>query len=160
MAFFDKLNDLAKNVGEKANDAIETTKLNNKINTEKAAIAEEYKKIGEHYYAKHAAGETTESEIDELIASIDLHKTVIMEAEAQIRIAKEESAAPHPPIASVGNIVCSACGKQNSPGTKFCSECGGKLDAQQQPQTRVCPSCKAVVGEGINFCNECGTRIK
>lgn len=59
MAFFDKLNDLAKNVSDKANDAIETTKLNNKINAEKAAIAEDFKKIGEYYYAKHATGETT-----------------------------------------------------------------------------------------------------
>jgi hypothetical protein len=160
MAFFDKLNDLAKNVGDKANDAIETTKLNNKINTEKTAIAEEFKKIGEHYYAKHTAGETVDSEIDDFIASINSHKTVIMEAEAQIRALKEEAATPHAPIASIGNIVCPACGKQNSPGTKFCCECGGKLDAHAQSLPRVCPSCKAVVGEGINFCNECGTRIK
>ena len=160
MAFFDKLNDLAKNVGDKANDAIETTKLNSKINTEKAAIAEEFKKIGEHYYTKHTAGETIDSEIEEFIVAIDSHKTVILEAEMQIRALKEEAAAPHAPIASVGSLVCPACGKQNKPGTKFCCECGGKLDVQIQPQTRVCPSCKAVVGEGINFCGECGTRIK
>lgn len=158
MAFFDKLNDLAKNVGDKANDAIETTKLNNKINTEKAAIAENFKKIGEYYYTKHTAGETIDPEIDEFIASIDNHKTVIMETETQIRALKEEAAKPHAPTASVGNLFCPACGKQNSPGTKFCCECGGKLDAQPQPM--VCPSCRAVVAEGKNFCSECGTKIK
>lgn len=127
MAFFDKLNDLAKNVGDKANDAIETTKLNNKINTEKMAIDEQYKKIGEYYYAKHAAGETVDKEIDEFIASINNHKNVITEAEAQIKLLKEPSAAPHVPASGVGGIICPVCGKQNSPGTKFCSECGAKI---------------------------------
>lgn len=160
MAFFDKLNDIAKNVGDKANDAIETTKLNNKINTEKAAIAEEFRKIGEYYYTKHTAGEAIDTEIGEYIASVNAHKTVIMDAETQIRTLKEQAATPRISAASVGNIVCQVCGKQNSPGTKFCCECGGKLDAQTQPHPRVCPSCRSAVGEGINFCNECGTKIK
>ena len=30
MAFFDKLSEMAKNIGDKTNDAIETTKLNSK----------------------------------------------------------------------------------------------------------------------------------
>lgn len=158
MAFFDKLNDLAKNVGYKATDAIETTKLNSKINTEKTVIAEELKKIGEYYYAKHEAGEVIDSEIGEFIAVIDSHKAAIVEAEAQIKALKEEPATPQVPVASVGNVVCPSCGKQNNPGTKFCSECGGKLEVQPQPQ--VCPSCGAVVSEGIKFCSECGTKIK
>ena len=48
MALFDKLNQVAKNIGDKTSDAIETTKLGNKINAEKAAAAEDLKKIGEH----------------------------------------------------------------------------------------------------------------
>lgn len=44
MAFFDKLGDLAKNIGDKTSDAIETNKLNSKINTENAAAGEELKK--------------------------------------------------------------------------------------------------------------------
>ena len=50
MAFFDKLNQVAKNLGDKTTDAIETTKLNTKIHTERNAAAEEFKKIGEYYY--------------------------------------------------------------------------------------------------------------
>lgn len=160
MALFDKLNDFAKNVGDKASDAIEITKLNNKINTEKAAIAEDYKKIGEFYYTRHTEGEAINSEVDEFIASIDAHKNLIMETETQIRAMKEEAATPHVAIDSVSSINCPNCGKKNSPGTKFCCECGGKLEAQVQPQARICPSCKTVVNEGINFCCECGTRIK
>ena len=38
MAFFDKLGELTKSVGDKTNDMIETNKLNGKIKAEKAAI--------------------------------------------------------------------------------------------------------------------------
>jgi hypothetical protein len=159
MAFFDKLNDLAKNVGEKANDAIETTKLNNKISAEKAAIAEEFKKIGEYYYSKHLTGEAIDPAIEEFITSVNLHKTIITEAEAQIRALKDEAIASRASTASTGGIVCPACGKQNNPGTKFCCECGGKLEVQTQQKPKFCTSCGAVVGEGIKFCNECGAKI-
>ena len=50
MAFMDKLKQGAKNIGNKTTDAIEITKLNNTINTEKYNAKEEFKKIGEYYY--------------------------------------------------------------------------------------------------------------
>ena len=50
MAFFDKLNQVAKNIGDKTSDAIETGKLNSKVNSEKNLAGEELKKIGEFYY--------------------------------------------------------------------------------------------------------------
>ena len=46
MAFFDKLNQMAKNIGDKTSDAIETSKLNSKINAETTAAGEDLKKIG------------------------------------------------------------------------------------------------------------------
>ena len=46
MAFFDKLNSFAKNIGDKTSDAIETTKLNSKITAEKAAADQELIKVG------------------------------------------------------------------------------------------------------------------
>ena len=50
MAFMDKIKQGAKNIGNKTSDAIEITKLNNTINTEKYNAKEEFKKIGEYYY--------------------------------------------------------------------------------------------------------------
>lgn len=38
MAFFDKLGEITKNVGDKTNDMIEINKLNSKIKTERTAI--------------------------------------------------------------------------------------------------------------------------
>ena len=51
MALFDKINTIAKNVGEKTGEAIEITKLNAKISGEKSAIADLYKQLGEKIYA-------------------------------------------------------------------------------------------------------------
>lgn len=73
MALFDKLNQVAKNIGDKTSDAIETTKLNNKINAEKAAAAEDLKKIGEHYYSLFAAGGEVAPEVLEFCQSAKEH---------------------------------------------------------------------------------------
>ncbi|NCB29809.1 MAG: zinc ribbon domain-containing protein [Clostridia bacterium] len=128
MAFFDKLNDLAKNVGDKANDAIETTKLHSKINGEKTEIANLCRQIGEYYCAKYAAGDCPDPEVSPLIAAVGTHKATIAEAEAQIRELKEETPAAStvsPPAAD--GIYCTACGEKNGEGTKFCRNCGNKL---------------------------------
>ena len=66
MAFFDKLNQVAKNIGDKTNDAIETTRLNSKINAERSAAGEELKKIGEFYYARFAASGEAAPEVLEM----------------------------------------------------------------------------------------------
>ena len=53
MPLFEKLGEVAKNIGDRTNDAIETTKLNNKINGEKSAAEAELKKIGAFYYEQY-----------------------------------------------------------------------------------------------------------
>lgn len=63
MAFFDKLNDIAKSIGDMTNDAIETNKLNSKISGEKAAIRELMYQIGEHYYEKYRSGDNIDTEV-------------------------------------------------------------------------------------------------
>ena len=74
MGFFDQLSDAAKNigavagdlakqVGEKANDALEITKLNAKIASEKAEIDKEMKKISEALFEKFSKGEEVPEEI-------------------------------------------------------------------------------------------------
>ena len=44
---------------------------------------------------------------------------------------------------------CEACGTENTPGAKFCSECGATL-------ALTCPSCSAPIAAGSKFCSECG----
>ncbi len=51
------------------------------------------------------------------------------------------------------SVPCPACGKQNAAGVKFCSDCGGKMEASQVP----CLKCGANLREGAKFCSECGS---
>jgi predicted amidophosphoribosyltransferase len=48
-------------------------------------------------------------------------------------------------------LLCSACGKQLSKGTKFCPECGRKL--------ATCPTCGADIPDGEKACSKCGAVV-
>lgn len=130
MAFFDKLNELTATVRDKTSDVIETQKLNAKINSEKSAIADLMKQIGEYYYNKHTAGEPTDPEIAERLGGIDAHKRTIQEVEAQLKSIKEDAAAGPGMSAGTASAAafCGACGARNDAGTNFCGSCGAKLN--------------------------------
>jgi class 3 adenylate cyclase/tetratricopeptide (TPR) repeat protein len=49
-------------------------------------------------------------------------------------------------------MTCGACGKENSPGKKFCSECGTML-------TLACAACGSPLDAESKFCGECGTPV-
>ena len=51
-------------------------------------------------------------------------------------------------------VPCVQCGSQLKEGAKFCNECGAK---QEKPK---CPNCQAEAAPGAKFCNECGTKIE
>lgn len=51
-------------------------------------------------------------------------------------------------------IPCPSCGKQNVAGTKFCSDCGSKMEVAKVP----CVKCGVELREGAKFCNECGAK--
>jgi membrane protease subunit (stomatin/prohibitin family) len=51
-------------------------------------------------------------------------------------------------------IACPGCGKPNPAGTKFCGDCGGKMEVAMVP----CVKCGATLREGAKFCNECGSK--
>lgn len=90
MAFLDKLNQVAKQVGDKASDALETGKLSAKISAEKFAVADDLKKIGEYYYSQFAAGETVAPEVLGYCNSAKSHYDTIEAAQAEMRAMKEE----------------------------------------------------------------------
>ena len=47
---------------------------------------------------------------------------------------------------------CSACGAENRPGRRFCSQCGATLDVR-------CASCGAANDPGDRFCGACGAPL-
>ena len=168
MAFFDKLGEITKSIGDKTTDAIETGKLNSKINSEKAAAGEDFKKIGEYYYGKYMEGAEVAPEIVEFCNSAKAHFDTATEAQAQIERIKAENeaekaaAAPAVATAPVGGIVCPSCGTTNSEGTKFCQNCGNKLEipAPTEPGKRFCSACGTEVAPGVKFCPQCGQKME
>lgn len=84
MGFFDKIGEAAKNLGDKAGDAVETGKLNSKIKSENAAAGEDFKKIGEIYYNRYAASGVCDAEILELCQSVSAHYEAAAAAQAEI----------------------------------------------------------------------------
>ena len=91
MDLFDKIGNIAKNIGDRTNDAIEITKLNAKIATEKSAVAEDLKKIGEFYYKKFADEEPIDTEIQEFCDNAASHYEAIDQAQAEIERIKKEN---------------------------------------------------------------------
>ena len=179
MAFFDKIGNLAKNIGDKTNEAIETNKLNAKINTEKTAIANEMKKLGEYYYRKHEQGEPLDEGALEFCAVIDEHNRAIQEAQEEIaRIKKEteeeklrrekeleeaekarqESKIKQAATPTSESVSCPACGAVNAKEMKFCKACGANMEEPAAAQ-EVCPACGAKNGVDAKFCKECGARM-
>ena len=127
MAFFDKLNQVAKNLGDKTTDAIETTKLNTKIHSERNAAGEDLKKIGEYYYNVYVSGGIVAEEVLEACQSAKAHYDAIEAAQAEINGIKAAPAQAAPVQAEPAANVCPGCGAQLAPGTKFCGECGTRI---------------------------------
>lgn len=119
MALFDKINDLAKSASEKTNNVIETTKLNNRINTEEKNIAAITSKIGQYYVSKLDAGETLPDDVMSMFEGIKASREIIMATRAEIDSLN--------------------AAKPAETGSKFCTKCGAKLDAE----ARFCMSCGA-----------------
>jgi class 3 adenylate cyclase/tetratricopeptide (TPR) repeat protein len=49
-------------------------------------------------------------------------------------------------------LLCSNCGADNRPSSKFCAECGAVLPAR-------CPNCASLVRPNAKFCDECGIAL-
>ena len=56
------------------------------------------------------------------------------------------------PKVGEGMIVCPECQAQIAAGSKFCNQCGAKLESK-------CPSCGADIAPGSAFCSECGQKL-
>ncbi|MGI6751985.1 MAG: double zinc ribbon domain-containing protein [Anaerovoracaceae bacterium] len=146
MAFFDKLNDIAKSIGDIANEAIGSNKLYSRMSEVQTAINDLMNQIGEHYYRKYRLGESVDEEVYYMMEEIDQHHDVLKDLELQLTANKEAEK----------DALCPVCGRLNDPGNRFCQECGNKLE-QAQPKT--CPSCGELVTDGLKFCGNCGEKL-
>jgi len=51
-------------------------------------------------------------------------------------------------------MLCPSCGRENTEGSKYCSECAAALQSDV-----TCPKCGTVNAPGNRFCNECAERL-
>ncbi|MGN0628997.1 MAG: zinc ribbon domain-containing protein [Oscillospiraceae bacterium] len=118
MALLDKINDIAKTASEKTNSVIETTKLNNKINAEERNIAAITAKIGQYYVSKLDAGETLPDDVMSMYEGIKMSRETILATRAEI-----ENLNP-PKVAETGSKFCTNCGAKLDAEARFCTSCG------------------------------------
>lgn len=55
-------------------------------------------------------------------------------------------------VATNNGVICPSCGKENTPGQKFCGTCGAALG-------KKCPNCGSNVSLDKKFCPECGNAL-
>ena len=132
MALFGKLNQMAKNLGDRTSDVIETTKLNSKLAAERLAANEELLKIGQFYYDRFLAGQAEEG-ILEFCQNAKMRLDAADQLQAEIDRIKSDNgtpaAAPVAPAAPASGVMyCPNCGNQLAVGTKFCNQCGNRLE--------------------------------
>ena len=132
-----KVSDLAKNLGDKAGDAFEVTKLTVKIAGEREAASAKLKELGTYYYNKHAAGASLEVAVEDLCLAIDENYRTVAQCQAEIERMKagdpdvvaeaRGEEVPETDTSVPGEKFCLACGAKNIPSANFCSACGTKL---------------------------------
>ncbi len=193
MALFDKINDFAKTATEKtasfakattekAENAIETGKLNSRIAAEERSISAITLKIGEYYLAKLDSGEILDGDIMNMFESVKACRNNIAnfrkEIEA-INAPKEvtaEAAAPTCPCceaapaeseAPAEPASCSCC-EAEQPACEpvvlpLTSEerpvCTCEPAPQAEATCKFCPMCGAKVEPEARFCPLCGAQL-
>lgn len=90
MAFFEKLNKMAKVIEEKTNDSLELSKLNAKAGNAEIGFNNDIKKIGEFYYEFFMAGGTVEPNILATLQSAKANQDTMVQARADIEALNAE----------------------------------------------------------------------
>lgn len=124
MEFMDKVNDLVKKAGDKANELVEIGKLNLKISTENAEVDALQKKIGEVCFGKYRSGDELDPEVENLCAAIEKHKRAIAETQ---RVLQRKKATSGETVDMAAMGFCPYCGAELVKDASFCPGCGHKI---------------------------------
>ena len=147
MAFID---DLSTFVNKTKIDITKKTKQisfslsNPEIRGKERELSDLYRELGEKYYSrKIRVGEelNEENTMDDLVSRVTEVKE---ELEALEKAAQE-----------AGKKTCPGCGEKVPVSSKFCPECGFKME-----DAEMCPSCGAAISSDMTFCVNCGTKIE
>ena len=121
MDLMNKVNDIVRMVGDKANELVEVGKLNLKLNQENAAVESLQKQIGEIAFGKFRSGDELDPEIEELCIKIEKHKRTMAETQRELNRCK---ASAEDPIDMAAMGYCPYCGASLVKNAAFCPQCG------------------------------------
>lgn len=124
MDLMDKVNEIARMVGDKANELVEVGKLNLKMNQENAAVESLQKQIGEIAFGKFRSGDELDPEIEDLCIKIEKHKRTMAETQRELN---RKKASADDPIDMAAMGYCPYCGASLAKNAAFCSQCGQKV---------------------------------
>ena len=120
-----KTKSVADNAVQKTKNAADSARIHGQISDEEKNIRRLYLSLGEQYYKAHKAD--NECEFSFIVSEINEAEKRISDYSEQLRGLKESR--------SEGNfgtetplIRCPNCGKQMPADTKFCGECGSKIE--------------------------------
>lgn len=168
MAFLDTLGTITDNIGKKANNAVEVSKINGKISAEAKNILELKQELGEYCFEQYKAGQLTDADVILKCEAIKIAEENIRSMKAEVKNLKDSS--PKSIIPKKVPVVCPNCGVEMKPEMKFCGICGRELKAfEPAPEMEVleaipdnkktCPDCGEIWGSKILFCGKCGKKL-
>jgi len=83
-----------------------------------------------------------------------------MNAELKTEDGKKPAAAGEVVVPADGApLTCAKCGATMAPGTKFCPECGEKIEESAPAAPQACPKCGTICAPDVKFCPECGEKL-
>lgn len=113
----EKAEQVAKNVGKKATDIVEETRLNSKIKEISSLANKKINKLGKlAYEGKGIISDTDTAQA--LVDEIDMCYRDITKLKQEIARIK-------------GEILCDNCESYNKPGSKYCNNCGEPLSEEE-----------------------------
>ena len=148
--FFDNLKDSiskgAATVNQKANDLMETNKINQDIKAAQQQKDADIVKLGQLLYNFKKNPDGVEPDYDAVIADMDSIDAKIDSLKKQLQDLRNEQ-------------VCPNCGSSVPKGTAFCPNCGSKMPVPEVKPVNPCPSCGKENTPGDKFCQYCGTPL-
>ena len=120
MAFFDELKKQMSGVAQSAQKVTEIARLQRQINLKQAEFDNLFKEIGQLYYTCHKRGEQPAEEMNSRCAKVD---SLAAEIEG-LKLKLDD-------IRQIRR--CTACGSTQNNESKFCSNCGAKLEERVAP---------------------------
>ena len=159
MAFFDKLTEIAKNVGDKTaeiaknvgdktSDMLEIGKISAQISSSNSAVEELKTRLGDHYWELFTKGEQLDDDAVVLCNTIKEYAEEIEALKAQLAELKDGGAKPD------GGHICRVCGTSNADDAAFCKNCGTKLEEEKpEPEAAEAEETPAEEHEECTCCH-------